>query len=137
VKRRFLLDTGPLVALLNRSDRYHAWAAEQWTEADAPLLSCEAVVAEACHLLRSCPGGGAAVVELVRRGAIALPFALAEESAAVARLLDRYADLPMSLADACLVRMAETLGCSVMTIDADFRVYRIHGRRVIPTRMPE
>jgi predicted nucleic acid-binding protein len=126
------------VALLNRRDRHHAWAAARWAEIEAPLLTCEAVLAEACHLLRGTRGGPSAVVELVRRGAVALAFSLSEESSQVARLLERYADLPISLADACLVRMSEIHdGSPVMTVDTDFRIYRRNGRRVIPIWMPE
>jgi predicted nucleic acid-binding protein len=138
LKRRVILDTGPLVALLNRRDRHHAWAETVWGEVEAPLLTCEAVVAESCHLLRRLDGGSSAVMELMRRGAVALAFSLADESAAVARLVKRYQDVPISLADACLVRMSELFtGSQVMTVDSDFRVYRRQGRGVIPTLMPQ
>ena len=102
------------------------------------MLTCEAVVAESCYLLRRLDGGSTAVLELIRRGAVAVAFSLADESTAVARLLKRYHDVPISLADACLVRMSELFtGSEVMTIDGDFRVYRRQGRGVIPTLMPE
>ena len=102
------------------------------------MLTCEAVVAESCYLLRRLDGGSSAVLELIRRGAVALAFSLADESAAVARLLKRYHDVPISLADACLVRMSELFtGSEVMTVDGDFRIYRRQGRGVIPTLMPE
>jgi predicted nucleic acid-binding protein len=108
-----------------------------WAEIEAPLLTCEAVLAESCHLLRDLEGGRSAVLELVHRGAVALPFSLADESAAVARLIRRYDDPPISLADACLVRMSERYtGSEVMTIDRGFRIYRRQGRGVIPTMMP-
>jgi len=126
-----------LVALLNRRDRHHAWAETVWSEVEAPLLTCEAVLAESCHLLRRTEAGPAAVMELLRRGAIAIGFSLAEESPAVGRLIKRYGDVPISLADACLVRMSELLtGSEVMTVDSDFRVYRRQGRGIIPTMMP-
>ena len=95
------------------------------------------MVAESCYLLRNLDGGSFAVMELIRRGAVALAFSLAEESQAVGRLIKRYRDVPISLADACLVRMSELLTESeVMTLDGDFRIYRRQGRRVIPTMMP-
>lgn len=72
----------------------------------------------------------------MRRAVIVLPFSFTDQSAPIARLLKRYENRPMSLADACLVRMAEALGGPVMTIDSDFRVYRMHGRRIVPTLMP-
>lgn len=132
-----LLDTGPLVAFLNRRDRYHDWAKAQWEDSTPPLCTCEAVLAESCHLLRQLPGGSHAVIELVSRGVIAVPFRLQDDAAAVAKLLSRYADVPMSLADASLVRMSEHHGDSVViTVDKDFRIYRRHGRQVIPTVTP-
>jgi predicted nucleic acid-binding protein len=138
VRRKVILDTGPLVALLNRRDSHHEWAKILWAETEAPLLSCEPVIAEACFLLRNLGRGPAAVVELVRRGAVTIAFSLRDESAAIIRLLERYSDVPISLADACLVRMAELHGDSrVMTADSDFRIYRKHGRRIVPTLMPD
>jgi predicted nucleic acid-binding protein len=135
--RAILLDAGPLVALLNRSDRQHTWAAEQVAGLRPPLLSCEAVLSEACFLLRRLDGGIDAVFRLLERGLIALGFRLADEAPAVRSLLARYRAVPMSLADACLVRLAELHAESVvLTLDADFRVYRKNGRQVIPTLMP-
>jgi predicted nucleic acid-binding protein len=76
-------------------------------------------------------------MDLVSRGVVSVPFRFAEEGDAVARLLIRYENLPMSFADACPVRMAEQYRRStVLTLDKDFRVYRKHGRQVIPTIMP-
>ena len=133
-----LLDTGPLVAFLNRRDRYHEWALSQWAGAKPPFLTCEAVLAEACFLLRRSSGGSQAVMQLLARGIVASPFRLDEEPSAVAKLLFRYAAVPMSLADACLVCMAERYPSGiVMTLDRDFRIYRKHGRQVIPVRMPD
>jgi predicted nucleic acid-binding protein len=138
LKRRVILDTGPLVALLNRRDRHHVWAKTLWAEIEAPFLTCEPVIAEACHLLRKLDNGCSAVLELIRRGAVATTFPLSDETDAVARLIKRYSDLPISLADACLVRMSELhIGSEVMTVDGDFRIYRSQGRRVIPTLMPD
>ncbi len=132
-----LIDTGPLVAFLNAEDRYHAWALEVFAVIEAPVATCEAVLSEACFLLRRARGGEEAVLKLVERGLLGLPFRLALESASIRRLLVRYADVPMSLADACLVRMSEQISDAVLlTLDRDFRIYRRHGRQVIPTRMP-
>jgi uncharacterized protein len=136
--RRVLLDTGPLVAFLNRRDQYHSWSVDQWSRITPPLLTCEAALAEACFLVQQLPGGSHAVVDLVHRGVLTVPFRLAEETVAVSKLLDRYADVPMSLADACLVRMAEQHAESmVLTLDSDFKLYRKNRRQVIPTLMPE
>lgn len=138
MRRQVILDTGPLVALLNSRDGYHEWAKTLWSEIEPPLITCEAVIAEACFLMGKLRAGPSVVVELLRRGAVATSFSLADELEAVERLLKRYGSVPMSLADACLVRMSELYGDSeVMTVDSDFRIYRRHGRRVIPTLMPE
>jgi predicted nucleic acid-binding protein len=136
--RRMLLDTGPLVALLDRGDRYHAWAVAQWERIEPPLLTCEAVLSEACFLLREYPPGVKAIWELVDRGIVAVSFRLADHAAAIARLMAKYVSTPMSLADACLVRMAELDSKSaVLTLDGDFRIYRKSNRQVVPVIMPE
>lgn len=133
-----LLDTGPLVALINRRERHHAWAAERFGELAPPLETCEAVLSEACFLLRRYAGGADAVMALLERGVIAPSFRLAPEHRRVRRLLKRYRETPMSLADACLVRMSErTPDSVVMTLDTDFTIYRRHGREVIPLITPD
>jgi predicted nucleic acid-binding protein len=135
--RAVLLDTGPLVALLNRRDRYHRWATEQWADLEPPVLTCEPVLTEACFLLRELSGGPATILELVARGAVKAGYRVEADVEALGKLMTRYAEVPMSLADACLVRMAEQHpGATVFTLDRDFRVYRAHGRRVIPVVMP-
>jgi predicted nucleic acid-binding protein len=136
--RPTLLDTGPLVAFLNRRDRYHPWATAHMARLRPPLLTCEAVLSEACFLLRTWHSGSATVLELLERGLVQVPFCLREEVGRIKRLLTRYANVPMSLADACLVRMTEQYTDSVvLTCDSDFRLYRKHGRQVIPTLMPD
>jgi predicted nucleic acid-binding protein len=138
VKRKIILDTGPLVSLLNLNDTYHDWAKAQFAEIAPPLLSCEAVISEACFLLRALPGGPRTVLDLINRGVVEIPFHLNEEADPVTRLLTRYASVPMALADACLVRMAEQHAKStVITLDNDFHVYRKQSRQVVPTIMPE
>ena len=133
-----LLDTGPLVASINRSDRYHEWTRTWLAEIVPPMQTCEAVLAEACLLLQKYPGGSAAVLELVHRGIVAVGFALEPHVVSVSKLMSKYANVSMSLADACLVRMSELDSqCTVLTLDNDFRIYRRHGRQVIPLIMPE
>ncbi len=137
MKNHIILDTGPLVALLNRRDRYHRWARQQWAQIAPPLFTCEAVLAEACFLAQSFTGGQAAVLDLVGRGVLDLSFHLSEETAAISRLLKKYRDVPMSLADGCIVRMAEQhVRGVVFTLDSDFTVYRKNGRQLIPTLGP-
>lgn len=133
-----VLDTGPFVAFLNRRDQYHQWATTQMARIPPPLLTCEAVISEACFLLRTLRGGSVAVLDLLDRGLVRVPFRLGEEIPQVKRLLARYANVPMSLADACLVRMTEQYtGSMLLTCDSDFRIYRKNRRRIIPTLMPD
>jgi predicted nucleic acid-binding protein len=137
--RAILVDTGPIVALLSRRDRHHRWAVDVWRSVPPPLLTCEAVLSEAVFLLRTVSGGGAGqVLEMVERGAVRVPFQIEPEAPAVLKLMRKYEDIRMDLADACLVRMAEMHADSVvMTIDEEFRsVYRRRGRATIPTMMP-
>ncbi len=132
-----LIDTGPLVALLNGREAHHAWVKDRLGEIEAPLLTCEAVYAEAAYLLQAVDRGGRALMALLDRGAVRLAFHLDEHREVVSRLMARYANVPMSLADACLVRMSELSDRGVvLTFDSDFGVYRKHGRQVIPTSMP-
>ena len=134
---KVLLDTGPLVALVDKRDRYHAWSRAQVGVIKPPLLTCEAVLTEACHLLRNLSGAPEAVLEMVKRGLVTVTFLLGDEVERVTRLIVRYASVPMSLADACLVRMTEQFANStVLTLDSDFRVYRRNGRQIIPSIMP-
>lgn len=132
-----LLDTGPLVALLNARETHHAWVKSQFATLLPPVFTCEPVLTEACHLLRQIPTGREAVMSLLLRGVIAVDLALEAEAEAVEALLRRYRDLPMSLADACLVRMAELNGrCRVLTFDSDFEVYRRNVRQPIEVLRP-
>ncbi|MFV2068213.1 MAG: type II toxin-antitoxin system VapC family toxin [Pirellulales bacterium] len=138
MKGPVITDTGPLVALLNRRERHHDWAREQFTLIPPPAITCEAVLSEACFLLRDIEAGVDSVMKLLERGVVATSFTLASEYPVIARLLHRYDSLPMSFADACLVRMSEQHASStIITLDSDFRVYRKNGRQVIPTSMPE
>jgi predicted nucleic acid-binding protein len=137
VKPAALWDTGPLVALLNARDEHHRWVLEEMSQLRRPLLSCEVVIAEASYLLRHQSRGQAAILEMLAGGVLTTPFRLSEHSQEVLRLCDRYANVPMSLADACLVRMSETVGDSVVvTLDSHFHIYRRHGRQKIPLMIP-
>ena len=138
MNRQVILDTGPLVAFLDRQDHYHDWALAAWEDIEPPMLTCESVLSEACFLLAETDGGPAAVMALLERNLIAIKFDLESEAAAVARLMARYANVPMSLADACAVRQSELFSRGrVLTLDADFRIYRRHGRQVIPLLIPD
>jgi predicted nucleic acid-binding protein len=135
--RKALVDAGPLGALVNPHDQWHAWARAQLAEIVPPLLTCESVLSEACFLARRARGGAEAVLALVDRRVIEISFSLKDCFAEVGALMRRYADVPMSLADACLVRMSELSSDSlVFTLDSDFHIYRRHRRQKIPLLIP-
>jgi predicted nucleic acid-binding protein len=137
VIRHVLVDTGPLIALLDRREQHHAWVQAQFAEISPPLLSCDAVLGEACHLARRTNVGTQAVLELFERGVLTLAFRLHENLFEVSSLMQRYASMPMSLADGCLVRLSELVGeCTIFTLDSDFKIYRRHKKQKIPLLMP-
>ena len=121
-----LLDSGPLVALLSKNDANHARARRIFAECLPPFRSCEAVVAEACFLMRKIDAAGPAeVVALGRRGVYSIAVSLADHWPNLEALLRKYADRPISLADACLIRCAEIHHeARILTFDGDFAVYR-------------
>ena len=137
MKQGVLVDTGPLVAFLNKRDRFHDWTAAQWNQIAAPMLTCEAVVSESCFLLSGIKNGSDRVMQLIQREILMISFHLDEHIDPVKKLLKKYQSVPMSLADACLVRMSEFHSNSyVLTLDSDFKLYRKNGRQVIPSIMP-
>ena len=120
-----LLDTGCLVALLDRRERFHQQCVAVVTALPPPLFTCDAVIAESIHLLRHVHGADQAILEDVRVGTYRLAHVLASRAADVARLMKKYADIPMDLADACLVDLATQTGSGrILTLDSDFRFYR-------------
>ncbi|HLY54209.1 MAG TPA: PIN domain-containing protein [Stellaceae bacterium] len=124
-----IVDTGPLVALLDRAERHHRWVVERFEHLDAPLLVCEPVLAEAMYLLARYPRAQDAVLDLIEAGALSIAFRLDEHVGAVRTLIRKYRDTPMSLADACIVRMSEIHDRhAILTLDSDFLTYRKHGR---------
>jgi len=130
-----LVDAGFLVALLSRRDSHHQWAVTQGARHAPPWRTCEGVLSEAFHLLgaRGTPVLGA----LLRRRALIVAFNLASDLESVLKLLQKHADTPMSLADACLVRMTETFPDPlILTTGSDFLVYRRHSRQVVPCLIP-
>jgi predicted nucleic acid-binding protein len=130
-----LVDAGFLVALLSRRDAHHPWAVTQASQYTPPWRTCEAVLSEAFHLLGK--RGSPVLSALLQRRALLVNFDFNDDMESVLRLLQKYYDVPMSLADACLVRMTETRSDPiVLTTDSDFRVYRRHSRQVIPCVMP-
>ena len=138
MKHSILLDTGPLVAFLNRRDKFHVWAVAKWDQIAPPMLTCEAVISEACFLFAGTSEGSDSVMQMINRKIITISFRLDEYIQPVGKLLTKYRSVPMSLADACLVRMSEmNPDSNVFTLDSDFNLYRKSGRRIIPTIMPQ
>ena len=132
-----LVDTGPLVAYLDRSDRDHTWAKQTFMQISRPLLTCEAVIAESLFLLRRGGIDPDGLLNLISRGLVLPNFRLDAEIASIQQLMKSYRNVPMSLADACLVRMAEIYESSaIMTLDSDFTIYRKSRRKVIPLMRP-
>jgi uncharacterized protein len=130
-----LVDAGFVVALLSRRDTHHKWAVAQAARFAPPWSACDAVVSEAFHLLG--PRGVPALSQLLLRGVLTSAFNLSSDLEPVLDLIKKYANVPMSLADACLVRMSETLpNPMILTTDADFRIYRRHSRQIVPCVMP-
>lgn len=134
---KILLDTGPWVALMCRDDNHHTWAREQFARHPGPFLTCEAVVAETCFLLARGGFDPAKALMMIERGVVNVAMSLRDEIAPVRALFQRYDNVPASLADACLIRLAELHEPSrVLTLDRDFRIYRRHGRKTIALITP-
>ncbi len=131
-----LLDTGPLVAYLHPRDAYHDWAVETFDGFAPPVITCEPVLTEACFLVARTKLPAARVLEYVARGGVQIGLRLDKETAEIGALMERYANVPISLADACLVRLAEITGLPVCTLDSDFGIYRTHRRRALTLITP-
>jgi len=132
-----IIDTGPLVAFFDRSERRHAWVTERIEQLEPPLLVCEPVLTEAMHLLARYARAAEALLGLLQNGALRIAFQIEDNAEALRRLLQKYSDTPMSLADACIVRMAEIHDRhDILTLDSDFAVYRKHGRVALPLIHP-
>ena len=129
-----ILDAGPLIAALNRADTFHSWSVQTLDRLGPPFYTCPEAMAEAAAMT----GDPAAIVEMIHAGEIILDFDLAHHAESVLRLLKKYNDRHIDLADACIIRMTElTRTCRVITVDRnDFDVYRRNGRDIIPILTP-
>lgn len=134
----YIIDTGPIVALLNRKDRHNAWIRKALNVIEPPIFTAESVVSEAAFLLTRAAGNPDSLLTLLAEDILRIDFQAAQEVPALQTLMRKYASVPMSFADACLVRMTELEPDSiVITLDSDFTVYRRNRRRTIPTIMPD
>lgn len=129
-----IADTGFLVAFANRNDRHHEWAVGVAERVDAPLLTCEAVLAETTFHLQN----ASLVLDMLREGLVQLSFDARDNLPQLEALARKYADRAPDLADLCLVRMSELHPHhSVVTVDrTDFKVYRRNKRESIPLICP-
>jgi predicted nucleic acid-binding protein len=128
-----IADTGFIVAFVNSEDEHHSWATGLARQITEPLLTCEPVLAEAAFHLRS----PAVVLALVRERLLRISFRLDENVSHIAQLADKYHDRDPDLADLCVVRMSELYpNHDVLTVDADFSVYRRNKREAIPLLGP-
>jgi predicted nucleic acid-binding protein len=132
-----IADTGPLVAILDRDDRDHSWAVREGRRLPPKMLSCEAVLSEVHFLTQDLPEAKDRIESWLADGRLELPFTVREHHSLVYELMARYANVPMSFADACLVRMSELWPeAPVFTLDSDFRVYRRNKRQSLPLICP-
>ena len=131
-----IFDTGPLVAWFCPRDKWHLWGRETFLQIPASGFICEAVLAEACHLVAKDGIAGGKVLEFIERGGLT-SVPLSGEFPALRGLLDRYEDAPMDFADACFVRLAELYAnATVCTLDRQFRFFRRNGHETIPLLAP-
>jgi len=138
VDKSIIIDTGVLVALLDKREQFHQWTTEQAQNLNPPFFTCEAVISETCFLLRSFHKGIDAVLSMIEDEILQIDFSLSSEISVIKSSMNKYENVPMSLADSCLVRMSELIDNSVVfTIDSDFLIYRKHGKRVIPLIFPD
>jgi uncharacterized protein len=133
-----LVDAGPLVAFLSHGDGHHRWAEALFAQLRPPLLTSEPVITEAAYLVTAYGGPEVAVLELIQRGIVKVEFDVQSHIGPLMGLMQRYSNLPMSLADASLVQMTELNNRTrVLTLDNDFLIYRRNGRQRIPVLMPD
>src|SRR5438067_6397565 len=127
-----VVDTGAIFGMLDRRDQWHVPADRLFRDLPKPLLTCEPVLVETCFLLYDVGLDSGRALGMIADGLITLQFQLLPEVPSVMRLMEKYNSVPMSLADACLVRMSEIFDAPVFTFDTDFRIYRRNRRNLIP-----
>jgi predicted nucleic acid-binding protein len=130
VAGELLLDTGALVGLLDRSQNIHKDCVDFYSAWQGAVVTTEAVLTESVYLLSDIPLGPVSCIDFILRGGIFLAPSTELSLQRCRSLMERYSDLPMDFADATLVALAEELNTNlVFTVDRDFRIYRMRGRR--------
>ena len=128
--KKILIDSGPLIALFDSSDKYHQEAVNFIKTNKFPLITTLASITETLHLLDFNRNAQIDFLEWVHRGAVEIYNIENSDFGRLKELTEKYRDLPMDFADSCLVYLAEKLDLNtIATIDRDFTIYRIQGRR--------
>ncbi|NBC16717.1 MAG: PIN domain-containing protein [Bacteroidetes bacterium] len=131
-----IADTGFLYAYLDPDDQHHAWAREQFTQFPA-FVTCEAVLTEVAHLTGTRLNNPHLALDMIALGVLDIGYSVHGDASDLRALMAKYADVPMDLADACLVRMTEQhRRHTLLTVDSDFLIYRRHGDQVINVLTP-
>jgi len=130
------LDTGPLVAYLTERDAYHDWAIDTFAGLDPPAITCEPVLTEAAFLVVRNGQPATLVLDYALESEMRIGLQLEREMQIISDLMRRYANVPMSLADACLVRLAEMTDLPICTLDRDFAIYRTGRPRALNLIIP-
>ena len=129
---QIIIDTGPLLALLNRNDKHHSWVIAQLKPCTEPMLTCESVLSETVFLLKRQSLSTTAIITLLERSELQIPRPL-DYTGRTAKLLKKYADLPTSIADVGLIELSEHFPrLPVLSFDTDFNIYRRADRTQIP-----
>ena len=120
-----LLDTGMIVALLDPTDSFYARCSDAMADVGAPLVTCETVIAESCYLLRDVEGAAEAILHSVATREFLIPISLTDAAVPVRRIMAKYRDRSIDLADAFLIHLADEFSTGdILTVDRDFRIYR-------------
>jgi predicted nucleic acid-binding protein len=137
VRNNAIVDTGPIVAFFDRSERYHQWSCEQFKQLDSPLITSEPVITEAMFLLRGFPAAQEKLLTLVSKRLLLVEFSIQEEIDALLAVWKRYRNVPASLADVSLIRIAESADLPICTLDSDFSVYRKESGGILKVVHPQ
>ena len=127
-----IADTSAIVGFLSETDQWYKSAYPYFERFSRPVLTCEAVITECCFLMQNSLNGEKQVLQLIATDTMRIDFSIAVEVERLGALMEKYKSVPMSLADACLVRMSEIFNAPIFTFDSDFRIYRRNGREQIP-----
>ncbi len=128
--KKILIDSGPLIALFDASDKYHNKAVHFIKSNKYPLVTTIASITETLHLLDFNRNAQIDFIKWIHQGAVEIHNIENDDFGRIKDLTEKYRDLPMDFADSCLVYLAEKLSLNtIATVDRDFSIYRIKGRR--------